>query len=66
MLNTLSDLNNYLFESLEWHWRRIAAKMGMLCRTAVPLVEAEEPHQEPPRLVEPPFAETETGQLTLF
>ncbi|MBQ7896091.1 MAG: SAM-dependent DNA methyltransferase [Oscillospiraceae bacterium] len=50
----------------EWHWRRIAAQMDMLCRTAVPLVEAEEPHPEPPRLVEQPLAETETGQLTLF
>lgn len=50
----------------EWHWRRIAAHMDILCRTEVPLVDAEEPHPEPPRFVEPPLSETETGQLTLF
>ncbi len=50
----------------EWRWRRIAAQMDMLCRPAVPLVETKSPHPEPPRLADPPLAETETGQLTLF
>lgn len=50
----------------EWHWRRFGAQINMLCKTTVPLTEAEKPRAEPPRLAEPPLTETETGQLTLF
>ena len=53
--------NDFMTKDVQYNELRI-----MLCRTAVPLVEAEETHQEPLHLVEPPLAETETGQLTLF